>query len=213
MKIPVLTAFALACAASAAPAAIVTVTIEGFVVFNAVSTAPLNAVGSGDSAIISFTVDSANFVDGIPGDVRGYVIDQSSFKMDFNAPPVSVTLLNPFPAGTTPYFGLVDGFPVSDGFFVSSSPTGPGGVPISQTPLQANFDVGYIGSTLSSLNIEDAYGVYDFTGLTRFSYTLWQAFPDNARMEIDFSRMTITPGPSAAGLLGVAGLCCVRRRR
>lgn len=197
---------------AAAPADIVTVTIEGTVVSNGVSTAPLSAVGSGDSAVMSFQVDSNVFVEGVPGDTRGYEIIQPSFSLLFNAPPVSVGLLNPFPAGQTPYFALVDGFPVSDGFFVSTSPSSPGGVPISQTPLQANVDLGYVGSTLSSLNILDAIGTYDFAGLTRFSYTLWQSFPDNTRMEIDFARLTIVPEPATLTLLGALAVLGLRRR-
>lgn len=203
----------VAFAATSAQAALISVTAEGTVVFNGVSTAPLNAVGGGDTAVMSFMVDSNVFVDGIPGDTRGYEIIQSSFDLSFNAPPVSVGLLNPFPAGQTPYFSLVDGFPVSDGFFVSTSPISPGGAPISQSPLQVNLDLGYVGSTLSSLDIEDALGTYDFTGLTRFSFTLWQAFPDNTRMEIDFASLTITPEPGTAGLLGMLAVLALRRRR
>lgn len=203
----------VAFAASSAQADLISVTAEGTVVFNGVSTAPLNAVGSGDSAKMSFQVDSNVFVDGIPGDTRGYEIIQSSFDLSFNAPPVSVGLLNPFPGGQTPYFTLVDGFPVSDGFFVSTSPISPGGVPLSQSPLQVNLDLGYVGSTLSSLDIMDALGSYDFTGLTRFSFTLWQAFPDNVRMEIDFASLTITPEPATAALLGAWAILALRRRR
>lgn len=213
MKRAIIALTVVAFAAPSAHASLISVTAEGTVVFNGVSTAPLNAVGSGDTAKMSFQVDSNVFVDGVPGDTRGYEIIQSSFDLSFNAPPVSVGLLNPFPAGQTPYFTLVDGFPVSDGFFVSTSPVSPGGVPISQSPLQANFDVGYIGSTLSSLDILDALGSYDFTGLTRFSFTLWQAFPDNVRMEIDFASLTITPEPATVALMGVFGLLAMRRRR
>jgi hypothetical protein len=88
----------------------------------------------------------------------------------------------------------VEGFPVADGFFVSSSPVSPGGVPLSQTPIQANLDLGYSGSTLASLDILAAVGDYGFTGLTRFSFTLWQSFPDNAVMELDFQELSITAG-------------------
>jgi hypothetical protein len=196
-----------------APGAIVTVTVEGTVTFNAITAAPLSAVGSGDSAVMTFQVDSDVFVDGIPGDLRSYEIIQPSFSLAFNAPPVSVGLLNPFPGGQTPYFTLVDGFPVSDGFFVSTSTSSPGGVPISQTPLQANVDLGYGGSTLGSLNILDELGTYDFSGLTRFSFTLWQSFPDNARMEIDFARLTMVPEPAAIALLAPLAMIALRRRR
>jgi hypothetical protein len=196
----------------AAQGAIVTVTAQGTVVFNGITTAPLNAVAAGHTAVMSFQVDSNVFVEGVPGDTRGYEIIQPSFSLAFST-PVSVGLLNPFPAGQTPYFTLVDGFPVSDGFFVSTSPTSPGGVPISQTPLQVNLDLGYVGTTLGSLDILDAVGTYGFTGLTRFSFTLWQSFPDNVRMEIEYSQLTIVPAPGAMVLLGALGLLMPRRRR
>lgn len=196
-----------------ARAEIVTVTVEGTVLFNAVTAPPLGLVGAGDSALLTFQVDSTVFVDGIPGDTRGYEIIQPSFSLSFDAPPVSLGLLNPFPAGQTPYFTLVEGFPVSDGFFVSTNPSSPGGVPLSQTPVQLDLDLGYVGSTLGSLDILDALGEYDFDGLTRFNFDLWQGFPDNVVLSIEFERMTIVPAPSSIGLIGAAGLLAVRRRR
>ncbi|MHC4776507.1 MAG: hypothetical protein ACYTBR_14750, partial [Planctomycetota bacterium] len=96
------------------------------------------------------------------------------------------------PPGETPYFTLVDGFPVSDGFFVSTSPFSPGGVPLEQEPFEANVDLGYEGDTIGSLDILDALGIYDFDGLTSFGFNLWAIFPDNVAMEIDFEQMTIS---------------------
>ena len=200
-----------ALAVHAATAGTVTVEITGSVTFNGIGSPPLSAVGGGDQAVVSFTVDSDNFVDGVPGDTRGYVIDPSSFALAFDT-PVSVGLLDPFPAGETPYFTLVDGFPVSDGFFVSTSPVSPGGVPLEQTPVNANFDLGYTGDTLSSLDILDAVGTYGFGGLTRFSFNLWQVFPDNVVLDMDFEQMTIVPEPTTLALLGPLGFL-IRRRR
>lgn len=177
-----------------AQASPVMVTATGSVVFNAITTPPLSAVGSGELVIMSFMVDSDNFVEGIPGDTRGYVIDHASFWLSFSG-GTAVGLLDPFPAGETPYFTLVEGFPVSDGFFVSTSPFSPGGVPLSQTPINFNLDLGYDGATLGSLNILDALGDYGFSGLTRFGFNLWQVFPDNVRMDIDFQMLSIATGP------------------
>ena len=179
-----------------AHADIVTVTVIGQVMFNGVSDPPLSTVPGGDGAIMSFQVDSNNFMEGNPGDTRGYVIDQASFSLSFSS-GVSVGLLNPFPAGQTPYFSLVEGFPVSDGFFVSTSPFSPGGVPLEQEPINANLDLGYTGDTLATLDILDAVGVYGFGGLTRFGFNLWRIFPDNVRMDIEFAQMTIEAGPLA----------------
>ncbi len=191
-------------------AANVSVTATGIVIFNGIGAAPLSGVGGGDGVTMSFNVDSNNFVDGAPGDLRSYEIDQSSFSLAFDS-PVEVGLLNPFPG--TPYFTLVDGFPVSDGFFVSSSTVSPGGVALEQEPYNANLDLGYTGDTLSSLDILDAVGTYGFAGLTRFSFTLWSVFPDNAVMEIDFSQLTIVPEPTVLTLLAPLGLLLLRRRR
>jgi hypothetical protein len=91
---------------------------------------------------------------------------------------------------------VVDGFPVSDGFFVSTSPISPGGVPLERSPFNAHFRLGYDGSTLSSLDIVDAIGSYDFTGLTVFGFNLWAVSPDNVAMEIDFAQMTIEAAPA-----------------
>lgn len=198
--------------ADSAQAAIVTVTAQGNVIFNGVTAPPLSGVTPGSAAVMTFQVDSNNFVNGAPGDTRGYAIIQPTFSLTFNG-STSVGLVNPFPAGQTPYFTLVDGFPVSDGFFVSTNPFSPGGVPISQTPLNANLDLGYVGSTLSSLDILDAVGAYGFDGLTRFSFTLWQTFPENTRMEIDFSSLTIVPAPSSLAVLAAAALIRARPRR
>ncbi len=188
----------------------VEVVATGQVIFNGIGTPPLNGVTAGQSVEMSFLVDSNNFVDGVPGDTRGYVIDQPSFSLAFSG-GVTQALFNPFPG--TPYFTLVDGFPVSDGFFVSSSPVSPGGVALSQSPYQANLSIGYVGSTLSSLNILDAVGTYDFTGLTNFSFNLWAAFPDNVVMEIDFEQLTIAVIPAPATLAVLAPLMRGRGRR
>lgn len=190
----------------------VTVTATGIVVFNGIGDPPLGGVNSFDNVVMSFEVDSDNFMDGVPGDLRSYEIDQSSFSLAFDT-PVEVGLLDPFPAGQTPYFTVVDGFPVSDGFFVSTSLVSPGGVPLEQEPVNANLDLGYMGDTLSSLDILDAAGTYDFTGLTRFGFNLWQAVPDNVVLDIDFAQMTIVPvpEPAALALLGPLGLLLLRR--
>jgi len=210
-------AFSLVVAFTAATQAdIVKVDVTGTVIFRSGTLgAPLNGVAVGNTGVMSFNVDSNVFVDGIPGDVRSYPIIQPTFSLAFQPSGVSVGLLNPFPAGQTPYFSLVDGFPVSDGFFVSTSIVSPGGVPISQTPLQANLDLGYAGTTLSSLNILDAFGTYNFTGLTRFGYNIWQSIPDNVRLDMDFAQMTIAavPEPTTLGMMTVTGLFALARRR
>ena len=100
-------------------AATVRVDVSGQVIFNGIGAPPLGDVDSGDPVTISFTVDSDDFTDGIPGDTRGYAIDPSSFVVTFDG--VQIGLLDPFPDGRTPYFTLIEGFPVSDGLFIASS--------------------------------------------------------------------------------------------
>lgn len=177
-------------ASTGAQAEIVRVEATGIVIFNGIGASPLGDVSGAEDATMTFLVDSDMFMDGVPGDTRGYPIDMSSFSLSFSG-GVDVGLLSPFPAGQTPYFTLVDGFPVSDGFFVSTNNVSPGGVPLSQEPVNFNLDLGYVGETLTSLEILDAVGVYDFDGLTRFGFNLWQVVPDNVVMDIDFSQLTI----------------------
>lgn len=180
----------------------VDVVITGEVAFNGIGAPPLSGVNPGDSVTISFTVNSADFEDGVPGDTRGYVIDQSSFVLEFESKVVQ-GLLDPFPGGQTPYFTIVEGFPVSDGFFVSTSPFSPGGVPLEQEPYQANFSVSYTGATLDSLDILDVLGTYDFTGLTVFGLNLWAVSPDNVVLDMNFEQLTITVrSPCVADLDG-----------
>lgn len=167
---------------------LVEVTVTGTVFFNGIGTPPLGDVQAGDAGSLSFLVDADEFMDG-GGNTRGYVIDPSSFMLRLGT--VEIGLANPFPAGETPYFTLADGIPVSDRFWVSTSPNSPGGVPLAQDPFQADVSLGYMGNTLSSLEILDALGTYDFTGLTSFSFNLWAVFPDNVVLGLDFEQMTI----------------------
>ena len=185
-------------APATAVASTVEVTVTGQVVFNGIGDPPLSNVGSGDSVLMTFTVDSDNFTDGVPGDTRGYEIDQASFSITFDQ-SLNLGLMDPFPGGETPYFTLIEGFPVSDGFFVSTSPFSPGGVPLEQDPFNANFSVGYQGDTLTSLDILDALGDYGFDGLTSFGFNLWAIFPDNVAMEIDFQQLTLSEGGGGDG--------------
>jgi len=175
--------------AATAQASPLNVSATGSVYFNGVGAPPLSGVLSGETATMSFQVDSDDWVELAPGDVRGYVIDNSTFSLSFTG-GVAVGL-----APGTAYFCLVDGFPVSDGFFVSASATSPGGVPLTQDPVQFNLDLGYEGDTLTSLDIIDAKGVYAFDGLTRFGMGLWQIFPDNVVMGIEFEYLSIANEP------------------
>ena len=70
--------------AATAQAELVTVEVTGNVVFNGIGDGPLGDVNAGETATMSFVVDSNNFEEGIPGDTRGYIIDEPSFKFAFS---------------------------------------------------------------------------------------------------------------------------------
>ncbi|MFG0242016.1 MAG: PEP-CTERM sorting domain-containing protein [Phycisphaerales bacterium JB054] len=199
----------LACVAGAAHADIITVTATGEVFFNRINDGQLGNVNSGEIATVTFTVDSDTFVEDIPGDVRAYAINHASFTLSFSGGASVGLSAN----STTPNFGVIDGFPVSDGFFVSEHTSSPGGVQLSQEPYNFDLSLGYVGETLDSLDILDALGTYDFDGLTRYSMNVWNISPDNVVLGMDFSQMTITPAPASVALLGLGGLVANRRRR
>lgn len=167
----------LLCAASATPAAFaadVQVTVNGNVEFNLIGDAPLGAVSSGEDATLSFTIDSDVFVDSPNFPTRGYPIDAASFTLTFAA--VSIGLQDPFPPGETPYFVIRNDDPAVDGFFVATSVDFPTAVPIDQGGIveqfRNDFSVTYTGNMLTSLDVLDAVGTYDFTGLSVFNWTV-----------------------------------------
>jgi len=197
------------CIMSSVDAAIVQVDVYGTVVFNGTTGSPLVSVTAGQTARTSFTVDSSIFVDSIPGTVRAYNVTPGSFSLSFSG-GASVGL------GAGPaYFAVRNNDPGVDGFFLSDNTTSFGGVALSQAPYREDFHATYGSSLLSSVDILGATGNYDFTGLTVFGYNLWQSFPDNVRMDIDFSHMTIAVVPAPAGFLAFAPLILGlgRRRR
>lgn len=176
----------------------VEVSATGMVIFNQINGGVLGNVATGDTATLSFQLDSTDFVDSPNFPTRGYVIDETSFVLDFGSGN-QIGLQNPFPAGQTPYFVLRDNDPAVDGFFTSTDLDFPVGVPLDQTGVLGQFmnafSLGYTGGTLSSLNLLDALGTYDFTGLTVFNWTV-----DDGPFQplgIDFEQMTIAlAGPT-----------------
>ena len=203
------TAIGILCIAGSTAADIVQVDVYGTVIFNATSGLPLSSVTVGETAHTSFTVDSNVFVDSIPGTVRAYDVMPASFSLSFSG-GASVGL------GVGPaFFAVRNNDPAVDGFFLSDSTTSFGGVFLSQAPYREDFHATYGGGTLSSVDILAATGTYDFTGLTVFGYNLWQAFPDNVRMDIEYDHMTIAvvPAPAAIWAFVPLALGIGRRRR
>ncbi len=169
----VVAAAPLLAAASIADGGEVQVTITGEVEFNQINPPPLGNANPGDPATISFVVDSDTFADSPNFPTRGYLIAPATYTLTLG--PTVVGLQSPFPFGQFASFVLRDNDPAVDGFFVSTDLDFPLGVPLEQAGIfgqfRSNFSVTYTGDTLASLDLLDALGTYDFTGLTVFHWT------------------------------------------
>lgn len=175
MKLALVLAAAVLVAALPASAVTVMVEYTGTVEFNQVSFGQFGAVQSGDAVNIAFMVDSENFEDSTTYPTRGYEIDESSFTAVIG--PVAVGLQDPFPAGQTPYFVMRDNDPAVDGFFLSRNVDFPNGLPLNEPAnisdyFTVNGLVTYSGDTLSSLDILDALGTYEYDELQVFGFGL-----------------------------------------
>lgn len=186
-------------------AGLVRVEISGTVDFNQVrppASFNRDIVRSGDPVLASFLVDSAVFTDSSFFPTRGYVVIQDSYTLTFGAAtgPVIEPLAVPYPNGGTPYFVIRNNDPGVDGFFVSTDSVDfpfdylwvdePGRL----APFfQQTFEVTYPQDRLPSLDIYDAVGTYDYTGLSSFYFTMLDGFAD--AMEISYSKMTISVVP------------------
>ncbi|HZL99240.1 MAG TPA: hypothetical protein VFD43_03220 [Planctomycetota bacterium] len=209
---PALSALAvLLCAAPFASAGqIVEITVTGTVEYDVIAAPPLGLVADGEPATLRFRVDSDSFVNSPSFPTRGYSIDKASFTLTFDSATVGLPV--PYPAGQTPYFVIRNNDPGVDGFLLSADVDDPVGVPLSQVGsfgnLTQSFYVTYGASLLPSLNILDAVGTYDFTGLTVFNWTIDDG-PANP-MGMIFEQITIAVVPQAftdmgGPLAGVAG--------
>ena len=199
---------ALLCATATAGTK-VEVTVFGTVSFNQINGAPLSNANPGDQAILRFDLDTDLFMNSATFPTRGYEIDKTSFTLTF-AGSTTIGLQNPFPPAQTPYFVLRDNDPAVDGFFVATSVNSPIGVPLDQNgsfgTFMNNFSVGYDGSTLGSLDILDAIGIYNFTGLQVFNWTIDDG-PFNAA-GIDFVGLRIATLPTTYCTAGTSANGC-----
>ena len=152
------------------------VTVTGTVEYNQVHSGALAGVSAGDPVTLSFRVRSDEFTDSMTYPTRGYAIDPASYALTLGS--VTVGLQDPYPGGQTPFFVLRNNDPAVDGFFIANNNVDVPwpGLPLSETgafgPFESHMQVGYTGETLSSLDILDAVGVYDYTGLTNFYFTV-----------------------------------------
>jgi hypothetical protein len=191
----------------------VIVTVTGEVEFNQINTPPLGDVSPGDPVMMSFVVDSDVFTDSDLFPTRGYEIDPWSFSLEFGD-AIELGLQDPLPMDVTPYFVLRDNDPAVDGFFVATNIVNPFGfgIPLAQTGIfdqfAASFRVTYENDTLSSLDILDALGTYDFSGLTVFGWSIDDG-PFEA-MFIIFEQLTLVAIPvddDGDGILNGDDLC------
>ena len=192
------------------------VEINGDVYSNQISSGAFGNVNAGESMTYSFELSSSDFVNGtFP--VRGYTIDLSTFQVSFSGGTV-VQAQNPYPAGFTPSFVLRNNDPQVDGFFITDGSVDgfPGGIATDQAGVFGNFlatfNVSYLGDTLNSLDITDAVGTYDFTGLTVFGLGIDDG-PFEDVLGADFSSMTISIVPAPATMMGLTPLAMLATRR
>ncbi len=179
-----------------------TVTVEciGTVEYNQVNSGVFADVSSGDAVYAGFTIDSNNYIDSPNYNVRSYIIDLESFRLDIG--PVSdVQLVIPQPMDAVPYFVVRNDDPAADGFFCSTNPEWPFGNPMLDVPAQIDpyfgfhWEVGYTGDTIDSLDVLEAIGSYDYTGLTSFYTAIQDAWAD--AMGLEYVQMNIVMGSVA----------------
>jgi hypothetical protein len=201
MRIFLLIAAAVALLTSAAVAETVTIEFIGSVEYNQINQGIFAGVNSGDAVYASFNVDSENWADSPSGyGVRGYFVDLASFELTIGAVG-PVALVNPQPNGETTYFNLRNDDPAADGFFIANDIDWDYVLPKLDVPggidpyFNFHWTVGYTGDTFSSLDILDALGTYDYTGLTSFYTVIGDAWAD--AMGLEFVQTIISTGTVA----------------
>jgi len=189
------------------------VTVLGSVDFNVIQ-GSMAGVTSGDEVVMSFNVDSTNFITGgFP--TRGYGIIESSFVMTVDGRPVSFDIPQPDPA----YFVLRNNDPQVDGVFLSPGPDFdfplavhiPGLAPTHELSFQHTFAD---NTTFSSLDIADAVGTYNLSSNVS-SYLFGIGRFGNLGAEYGPAQMTIesVPEPMTMAVLGAGALALLRKRK
>ncbi len=188
MKRFVIIALALMIAAVPAFAELVRIECNGTVEYNQVNSGIFADVNSGDVVHATFCVDSDDFIDSATYNVRSYPVILSTFELTIGSVG-PVPLVMPQPNGETTYFNLRDNDPVADGMFIANATEWPSAFPSLDVPggidpyFNFHWEVGYTGDTFGSLDILDAVGSYDYTGLTSFYTVIGDAWADAIGLE------------------------------
>lgn len=204
-------------AATAAHAEVVNVTVTGPVDFNVIG-GSMTGVQSGAPVSMSFNLDSNVFTNSPNFPTRGYPIDLNSFNMTVDGRPVPI--VNPQSSGDPVYFVLRNNDPAVDGFFMSqgnvdnpfpaTEVTIPGLAPVHELDFNVSYDN---GNVLSSLNILDAVGSYDQTGLGSYNWGIGRFGNHGAEYVYTTMVISVVPEPATLALPAIALLALARRRR
>lgn len=147
---------------------------HGHVEYNQITSGALAAVHANDPVLITLRVDAANFINSPTFPTRGYPAVAGTYAYQIGS--VALGLQNPYPAVPPPMLVLRNDDPAVDGFLLSTNVDVPLGIPLDQTgifgALEAYTYVTYGGTTLSSLDVANAVGTYDFTGLSVFGFAI-----------------------------------------
>jgi hypothetical protein len=206
----------LALTAFAANATIVQVAVNGSVDFGSVNNGQWGDAVSGDPVNMRFLVDSNDFIDSGNFPVRGYEVIQDSFSLTIDGNTAGLAGSQPF---GSPYFVIRNDDPAVDGFFLGTNIDGfPNGIATDETAqidptFSALFSATYEGTRLDSLNILDALGTYDFTGLSVFNWGLQDASFQPMGFIFDSWEISVIPAPASIALLSPIGMIATRRRR
>ena len=175
-------------------AAEVRVEISGKVEYNQVrpENSRMGNPKSGDRVTFTFLLDSTDFTNSTVYPTRAYPIIRDSLRVEVGSEAFEIQ--DPL-EGNNPLFILRNDDPKVDGFLIGSSINGfENGAPLNEDgalgPFKMNFLVTYLHNPLPSLNILDAIGTYDFTGISSYHHTI----DDGAfnPVGIQFDQMIIT---------------------
>lgn len=177
MKNLLLASGALLVLASAATAGTVSIKATGTTAGNSLNVSPL--AGQNGTVVVTFDVTTPGTPwPSAPADGFQYLIDPATFTVDVNGAQLGMV-------SNTEHLVLIDGFPVSDRLHIDVAGLDNG--------LNMGYQVGFDGSTFSSLDITEQIGVYGFATLTSYNWII--SGSGVGALFIDFSEVEIIGGP------------------